>query len=77
MRAKVNLITDTDVRRFVEIATLSLQPVYLTDADHKLVVSAKSILGVKYAHIEWTDLYAESEDEHLYRALNSVNLLAD
>lgn len=77
MRARVNLITDTDVRRFVEVATLSLHPVYLTDTDHKLVVSAKSILGVKYAHIEWADLYAESEDEHLYLALNSAGLLAD
>jgi hypothetical protein len=77
MRAKVNLITDRDVHRFVELSYKSEYPVFLTDENHVLVVSAKSILGVKYATIEWTELYAESEDEHLYLALNAANLLAE
>ena len=74
MRYKINLITQTDALKFVNIATNIKEDVYLTDANHKLVVSAKSLLGVRYGQIEWHDLYVECEKD-LYLEMNEF--LAD
>lgn len=63
MRHKINLITESDVLKFVRIATSIKEPVYLTNADRVLIVSAKSILGVKYSQVEWDDLYIECEKD--------------
>ena len=69
MRYKINLDTQADVIKFVEKATAINEPVFLTDSDHILVVSAKSLLGVRYGQIEWGDLYVECEKD-IYFEMN-------
>lgn len=69
MRYRINLETDTDVHKFVELATMIDEPVYLTDKDRLLVVSAKSILGANYARIEWHNLFIECERDMYYTFL--------
>ena len=74
MRYKINLDTESSVLKLVNVASSIPEPVFLTDADHVFVVSAKSILGVKYGQIEWHDLYIECEKD-LFLELNEF--LAD
>ena len=74
MRYKINLITQNDALKFVTIASKIKEDVFLTDANHQLVVSAKSLLGVRYGQIEWHDLYVECEKD-LYLEMNEF--LAD
>ena len=66
MRVKINLDTMKSVKAFVDIATQMISGVYLTNDDHKYVVSAKSMLGVMHS-LEWADgLWLECEDENAY-----------
>lgn len=74
MRYKINLITQSDALKFVNIANNIKEDVFLTDEHHRLVVSAKSLLGVRYGQIEWHDLYVECERD-LYLEMNEF--LAD
>ena len=69
MRYKINLITQTDALEFVNIATKVQEDVYLTNGDHRFIVNAKSLLGVRYGQIEWNDLYVECEKD-LYFEMN-------
>lgn len=62
-RSKINLITQTDVLEFVRLAEECQGKVYVENAGSELRISAKSILGVKMASIEWSDLYAVYDDE--------------
>lgn len=68
MRVKINLDTQTSVLELVNIASKIEEDVFITDKDHKLIVSAKSILGARYAQIEWHDLYLECEKD-IYREI--------
>ena len=61
MRYKINLVTQSDALKFVNIATSINENVYLTNGDHEFIVNAKSLLGVRYGQIEWNDLYVECE----------------
>ena len=74
MRYKINLITQNDALKFVNIASNIDEDVYLTNKDHRLIVNAKSLLGVRYGQIEWNDLYVECEKD-LYLEMNEF--LAD
>lgn len=61
MRLKINLITQTDVTKFVAIASTIPEPVWLTDADRNMKVSGKSLLGALYTMSDWNDIYVECE----------------
>lgn len=74
IRYKINLVTQADVKKFVAIASSVKEPVFLTDSDHVLIVSAKSLLGVRYGQVEWGDLFVECEKD-LYLEMNEF--LAD
>jgi hypothetical protein len=74
MRYKINLITQSDAIKFVSIANKLEEDIYLTNGDHRFVVSAKSLLGVRYGQIEWNDLYVECEKD-LFLEMNEF--LAD
>ena len=74
MRHKIKLLTQSDALKFVTIASSIKEDVYLTNENHQLVVSAKSLLGVRYGQIEWHDLYVECERD-LYFEMNEF--LAD
>lgn len=69
MRYKINLITQSDALKFVNIASSIDEDVYLTNESHQLIVNAKSLLGVRYGQIEWNDLYVECEKD-LYLEMN-------
>ena len=60
MRAKIELVTMSDVITFVNIATSIKEPVYLVGEDFK--VSAKSLLGVRYS-MEWNEIWCECEKD--------------
>jgi hypothetical protein len=60
MRAKIELVTMSDVIAFVNIATSIKEPVYLVGEDFK--VSAKSLLGVRYS-MEWSEIWCECEKD--------------
>jgi hypothetical protein len=60
MRAKIELVTMSDVIAFVNIATSIKEPVYLVGEDFK--VSAKSLLGVRYS-MEWNEIWCECEKD--------------
>lgn len=60
MRAKIELVTMSDVIAFVNIANSIKEPVYLVGEDFK--VSAKSLLGVRYS-MEWNEVWCECEKD--------------
>lgn len=61
-RMKVELVTQNDVLEFMNIANEANSEVYLEDGSGNLRISARSILGVKMASVEWSDLYAVYSD---------------
>ena len=61
MKAKVRLDTMTDIKDFIEAATKSTAPIYLTD-DNNMKVSATSLLGVMYT-MEWSEVYCTCEQD--------------
>ncbi|MBO5711562.1 MAG: hypothetical protein J6R47_01875 [Acholeplasmatales bacterium] len=63
MRLKINLDTQSAVLDMVKVATTIEEPVYITNADRSLIVSAKSLLGTRYASLEWYDLFVECEKD--------------
>ena len=64
-RMKIELVTQTDVLEFMNIASQSSGEVYIEDGSGNLRISAKSILGVKMASVEWSDLYAVYSDNDI------------
>ena len=64
-KMKIELVTQSDVLEFIEIATEAEGEVYLEDASGTLRISGKSILGVKMASVEWNDLYVRYSDPNI------------
>ena len=64
-RMKIELVTQTDVLEFMTIASQAEGEVYIEDGTGNLRISAKSILGVKMASVEWNDLYAVYSDPNI------------
>ena len=73
MRLKINLTTESDVRKLIEVATKVTEDVWLTDSNYNLKVSGKSMLGALYAMSDWgwSDIYVES-DKDLYFQLRDL-----
>ena len=65
MRVKLNLITLTDVKEFVDIMSKRKSKAVLVDKDHDFVVNATSMLGAMYS-IEWDEIWLETEDDCCY-----------
>lgn len=61
-RMRIELVTQSDVLEFMQIATEAKGEVYIEDGSGNLRISGKSILGVKMASVEWNDLYAVYSD---------------
>ena len=55
MRARINLVTFSDVKKFVEAVTLLDEEVTLIDSV-KHCVNGKSLLGAIYS-LEWNEVY--------------------
>ena len=72
MRLKIHLNTQTDVRNLVEVATSVEEDVWLTDADHNLKVSGKSLLGALYTMSDWDDIYVECERDLYFQLIDLV-----
>lgn len=72
MRAKVRLITLTDVNEFVkdciEANMEYNDKVVLTDSDNNYRTNGQSLLGALVS-LEWTDTYVEYEDPRTYTKL--------
>lgn len=61
MRAKINLVTMTDIQRFVDTVSSVEEDVTLKDnAGH--CVSAKSLIGAIYS-MEWSEVYCYCEKD--------------
>lgn len=60
-KVKINLVTMTDIKKFVEIVTAIQVPVTLTDGAG-YSVNAKSMMGC-VAALEWDELYALSDSD--------------
>lgn len=58
---KIELVTTSDILRFVNIATTEMGDVKLID-DTGFCVSGKSLLGAM-ATVEWSSLYCVSEND--------------
>ena len=61
-RMKIELVTQSDVLEFINIASEAEGEVYVENSTGILRISAKSILGVKMASVEWGDLYVAYSD---------------
>jgi hypothetical protein len=61
LKNRIELITLTDVKEFVDAAMSIDGDVYLVDNKRKYRVSAKSIIGVLLSQSEWASTYVESE----------------
>lgn len=59
---ELELITLTDVQKFVSIAEKIDIPLILTDKHEKYKANAKSLLGAMYS-CEWSSLYLVSEED--------------
>ena len=61
MRQRINLVTLSDVQRFVSVVSSVEERVTLTDNEgHR--VSAQSMLGLLYS-LEWADTFVECEKD--------------
>lgn len=70
MKAKVNLVTMSDVIRFVAISTKHPDSkIVLTNEDGSFIVNGKSLIGA-VASMEWINIYVVS-DVDLYSELDS------
>ena len=59
MRQRINLVTLSDVQRFIDAVSKVEEKVTLSDNDgHR--VSAQSMLGLLYS-LEWTDTFVECD----------------
>lgn len=64
MRVRVELETLTDIKDFCAVISKVPNDVYLADDSQKFKISAKSILGLMLAKIEWSDgIYCECEED--------------
>lgn len=64
MRVRVELETLTDIKDFCTVISNVPNDVYLADDSQKFKISAKSILGLMLAKIEWSDgIYCECEED--------------
>jgi hypothetical protein len=71
-RCKINLDTDSDVARFVNIAAKLPGQIVVVDGEG-LCVSARSILGMLYA-MTFTELWCEA-DTDIYKHIESFVIL--
>lgn len=62
-KVKVNLVTQEDIKEFVNIADTIDGPVNLIDSEGHCV-NAKSILGCLYS-VEFTDTFVTSDNEKI------------
>lgn len=62
MRVKLNLVTLSDVKEFVDIMSKRNSRAVLVDKDHDFIVNAKSLLGAMYS-IEWDEIWLETDDD--------------
>ena len=61
VRQKINLVTMTDIQKFVEVASRIDEQVYLED-NTGYKVSAKSLLGALLS-MEWNEVYCHCEKD--------------
>lgn len=61
MKAKINLVTMTDIQRFVDTVSKIKEEVILKDSVGHCV-SAKSMLGALYS-LEWKDVYVHCDKD--------------
>ena len=61
-KMKIDLVTQSDVLEFINVANEAEGEVYVEDETGILRISAKSILGVKMASVEWGNLYVVYSD---------------
>ena len=61
-KMRIELVTQNDVLELINVANQSNSEVYIEDGSGHLRISAKSILGVKMAQVEWNDLYVVYSD---------------
>lgn len=66
-RMQIRLDTQSDVRKFVGLATHIESPVHLEDGTGYRA-NAKSLLGVMYGMAEFNNLYVVSEDDSIYNS---------
>lgn len=59
---ELELITLSDVQKFVSISEKMSIPLILTDKNENYKANAKSLLGVMYS-CEWSSLYLISEED--------------
>lgn len=65
MRYQIDLTTQAQANKIVEIASKLANPVYLVDGAG-MRVSAKSLLGVLYATFDFTVVWLESEADYYF-----------
>lgn len=64
MRVRIELETTSDINGFCAAISNVNSDVYLVDSTQRFKVSAKSILGLMLAKIEWSDgIYCECEED--------------
>ena len=64
MRVRIELETLTDIKDFCAAISNVPNDVYLADDSQKFKISAKSILGLMLAKIEWSEgIYCECEED--------------
>ena len=67
-RFRINLVTQTDIREFVNITNSTAKNVWLEDSN-SLRVDGKSLLGVMYGTSDFESLYCVTDDETLQTKL--------
>lgn len=72
MKVRIRLDTQSDVAKFVNIATKIDVPVHLTDGTH-FKVSGKSLLGAIYT-MEWDKVFCEC-DKDIYSLINDFVII--
>lgn len=63
MKAKIELVTLTDVKEFCKIMNGLPYEVHLLDKQHDFKVNAKSIIGCLLSQAEWSETWIESEGD--------------
>jgi hypothetical protein len=72
MKVKIRLDTQSDVAKFVNIASKIDASVHLTDGQH-FKVSGKSLLGAIYT-MEWDEVYCEC-DKDIYSLIDDFIII--
>lgn len=72
MKVKIRLDTQSDVAKFVNVATKIDVPVHLTDGQN-FKVSGKSLLGAIYT-MEWDEVFCEC-DKDIYSLIDDFVII--